>query len=673
MEYLPGGDLYSLLDSIGSLDEECAKLYTREILDALEYLRENGIIHRDLKPDNVLVSQSGTLKLTDFGLSYLGAFDRHVALSDPTLASSSSCVGTPDFTAPEIILNKSHTFTADYWSLGVMLYEFLYGQPPFHGETEAETHTNILKAKINYKEMEEDGFSHEVIDLLQKLFVVDPRKRLGFGSIDEIINHPWFDGIDTKTSEPPFVPEIKSLTDTEYFQQRYTFKTEDDSDILEDIAESVKEKNSNISVQISRDMNKFQAVAVDQLKEKNSKEAEILRRKSMINPRPGRLINASMCISEANIEPPSYCLLNHERNQNYPINVNLNLDKTFAKKFAKSNSFCTSDVAPLFSSSSYIDDKENGTNNFNLQNHNQNVSPLLFQLSDDDNKDYEDEFESFPQVEFSLNRGIIDAFGPKHDPSHNYNKNENENKHDEHDNEEISAFPKMIHNYCYPNSNSNIINSNMESIIPISIKNTISSINTNENSNIRLDNISSGDVCIDMNIGHGQMRSDEILIDDQSGMVPLIMPVKRTTTKLGVVKSNSCSQIYLADCSHFGRRKNDENDIVKPKQPIHEVISLKNTEGYINIHNNGFQNDQQEFRKINNQHKTNFSSNLNLIPINQNQNNDMIRRRKSQMPTITPSNITVDKILSATPQELGFNAQNLKVSDLLIFDDTDDI
>lgn len=278
VEYLPGGDLYSLLDVFGAFDEDVAKLYTMEILEALRYLRSNGIIHRDIKPDNVLVSSAGTLKLTDFGLSHLGVFDRQAVISDPSLASSSSFVGTPDYTAPEIILSKPHSFSADYWSLGIMLYEFLMGEPPFHGENEEETHTNILRAYVDYSEMEEEGFSPEVIDLLKKLLVTDPHKRLGAKDINEIINHQWFAGVDTKTAEPPFVPELKTPADTEYFKQRYTFKAEDDSDILEDMADLNQIKGNS-----SADLPKFQALSIDQLKEKNTIVAETIRKSKSVN------------------------------------------------------------------------------------------------------------------------------------------------------------------------------------------------------------------------------------------------------------------------------------------------------------------------------------------------------------------------------------------------------
>ena len=414
MEYIPGGDLYSLLDSLGSLDEETAKIYTMEILDALKYLRSNGIIHRDIKPDNILVTAKGYLKLTDFGLSHLGAFDRQVLLSDPNLASSSSFVGTPDYTAPEIIINKPHTFTADYWSLGVMLYEFLMGSPPFHADTEKETHTNILRCKVDYNALADEGFSHDVIDLLKKLLVVDPNERLGYRSIDDIINHPWFKGVDTRN--PPFIPELKASSDTEYFSQRYTFKDEDDSDILEDIAEV----NPNIKNEIKGEISKFQAVAVNQLRAKNSKVAEFIRRKSMIVP-------------------------GHSFNSNYSslttANLLASLDDPIPsakrqKRFTKASSFSNINITSLLSSSSFTNDPNSneslliGVNNSttNIDN-SENDSHLV--SNDDVSFETDDEFETFPSFVITPQNDSISAiqsFPLEHIPPLSFQSNHQESK-----------------------------------------------------------------------------------------------------------------------------------------------------------------------------------------------------------------------------------------------------
>lgn len=273
MEYLPGGDLYSLLQNVGCLDEENTRIYALQILSALHTLHKSGIIHRDLKPDNILIGADGLLKLTDFGLSHLGVVGRQnntdknsqAPVEDPSLNTAASLVGTPDYIAPEILLNQPHTFTADYWSLGVIIYELLCGEPPFHGETETETHTNILRGKIDFTDMD---LQPEIEDFIRRLLTIDPKNRLGSKSFEEITNHPWLKGHDTSNDEPPFKPELANPADTQYFEQRYSFKEDDDGDILEDM------QDSGSVVVNDENMETFQSVSVQQLSKANEELAK---------------------------------------------------------------------------------------------------------------------------------------------------------------------------------------------------------------------------------------------------------------------------------------------------------------------------------------------------------------------------------------------------------------
>lgn len=241
MEYLPGGDLYSLLQKVGTIDEDNAKIYILQIVHALGYLHSQGIIHRDLKPDNILISKEGDLRLTDFGLSYVGLFNRNSISNSTTVVKSESIVGTPDYTAPEIIMGLPHSFSVDFWSLGVILYEFLTGVPPFHGADEGETHQLILRGRIEYHE--EDDVSDTAKDLISKLLVLQPNNRLGVNGIGEITGHPWFSGIDLSTATPPFIPELNNELDTDYFDQRYQFAEKDDSDIIADLQHHRKRRS----------------------------------------------------------------------------------------------------------------------------------------------------------------------------------------------------------------------------------------------------------------------------------------------------------------------------------------------------------------------------------------------------------------------------------------------
>ncbi|KAF8398957.1 hypothetical protein HHK36_014822 [Tetracentron sinense] len=174
MEYLNGGDLYSLLRNLGCLEEDVARIYIAEVVLALEYLHSLRVVHRDLKPDNLLIAHDGHIKLTDFGLSKVGLINSTDDLSGPAVSGTSllgedesqlsvpehlhqrerrqkrSAVGTPDYLAPEILLGTGHGWyrflfphflqnmtlgtTADWWSVGVILFELIVGIPPFNAE-----------------------------------------------------------------------------------------------------------------------------------------------------------------------------------------------------------------------------------------------------------------------------------------------------------------------------------------------------------------------------------------------------------------------------------------------------------------------------------------------------------------------------------------------------------
>lgn len=123
LEYCPGGDLGKLLRRQGKLDEATAKIYTAEILLAIQYLHKREIIFRDLKPDNIVLDASGHCKLTDFGLSKEGIYDN---------ISAKSFCGSLAYLAPEMLAANGHGKSVDWYLLGVLLYEMLVGKTPYY-------------------------------------------------------------------------------------------------------------------------------------------------------------------------------------------------------------------------------------------------------------------------------------------------------------------------------------------------------------------------------------------------------------------------------------------------------------------------------------------------------------------------------------------------------------
>ncbi|GAA0144221.1 non-receptor serine/threonine protein kinase [Lithospermum erythrorhizon] len=252
MEYLNGGDLFSLLKNLGCLEEEMGRVYIAELVLALEYLHSLNIIHRDLKPDNILIGPDGHIKLTDFGLSKVGLINSTDDLSGPINNTSlldddksnvhaepsikkeqrhkHAIVGTPDYLAPEILLGMGHGTTADWWSVGVILFELLVGIPPFNAEQPQQIFDNIMNREIPWPKVPEE-MSLEAYDLIDKLLSDNPVQRLGATGSGEVKRHPFFQDINWDTlarQKAAFIPAADTL-DTSYFMSRYIWNPEDEN------------------------------------------------------------------------------------------------------------------------------------------------------------------------------------------------------------------------------------------------------------------------------------------------------------------------------------------------------------------------------------------------------------------------------------------------------------
>ncbi|KAI0244504.1 hypothetical protein L0F63_000768 [Massospora cicadina] len=180
-EYLIGGDLSSLLQGMGGFSIEMTRFYAAETALALEYLHSCGVIHRDLKPDNILLDSEGHIKLTDFGLSRIIVQDngrRQLAQHDSVLPTDrgAEVLGTPDYLAPELLLGLGHGPAVDWWALGVCMFEFLCGYPPFTDGSPEAIFRNILDLRIQWPEV--DPAEEGAVDLINKLLQPSPTLRL---------------------------------------------------------------------------------------------------------------------------------------------------------------------------------------------------------------------------------------------------------------------------------------------------------------------------------------------------------------------------------------------------------------------------------------------------------------------------------------------------------------
>ena len=210
LEYVQGGELFTYLRTVQSLRNEEAVFYAGQVCLMFEYLHSKSIVYRDLKPENLLIDSQGYLKLTDFG------FAKVIEGRTYTLC------GTPEYLAPEILLQKGHGKPVDWWCLGILIYEMLVGIDPFSDEEPMAVYQNILKGKIKFP----SNFSSDAKSLVKHLLVADLGKRYGNlkGGVNDIKEHRWFNAFDWKKLidrqlKPPFVPKIKGEGDTSNYSQ----------------------------------------------------------------------------------------------------------------------------------------------------------------------------------------------------------------------------------------------------------------------------------------------------------------------------------------------------------------------------------------------------------------------------------------------------------------------
>lgn len=251
MDYIPGGDLMSLLIKKGIFEEDLARFYIAELTCAIESVHKMGFIHRDIKPDNVLIDKKGHIKLTDFGLctgfrwthdskyyqkngdharqDSMEAWSKAGSEIPPPLerrkfreknrAKAHSIVGTPNYIAPEVLLRSGYTQLCDWWSVGVILYEMLVGQPPFLASTAEETQIKVINWRQTLKIPHEAKLSPESQDIILRL-CKNEDERMG-RDVGKIKSHPFFRTIDftkdLRNQPAPYEPKIKYATDTSNF------------------------------------------------------------------------------------------------------------------------------------------------------------------------------------------------------------------------------------------------------------------------------------------------------------------------------------------------------------------------------------------------------------------------------------------------------------------------
>jgi len=299
MDLLTGGDLRYHICHKKQFNEEQSRFFSSCILLALEYIHMNNIIHRDIKPENLVLDEKGYVRITDFGVAKKNTRD-----------NSSETSGTPGYMAPEVLCGLNHSFSVDFFALGVIIFEFMNGYRPYLGRNRKEIKEAVLARQIHVhrKQLFENGWSFESGDLINKLLYRKPHKRLGCNGIKEIKEHSWFKNINweellNKQMKSPFVPK-----DGDNFDKRYC-------EGIENIDTQTKER-----YQYYKSKSKFRTLFLNYTFIREEDKQEYIDLSTNINS-----TNLNNNNSTTNIH--SFSMLNNKNNRNKNTNYFNQLDK----------------------------------------------------------------------------------------------------------------------------------------------------------------------------------------------------------------------------------------------------------------------------------------------------------------------------------------------------------
>ena len=210
LELIRGGELFTLLRDLIQLSEKTARFYAAGVIQGFNHMHNHDIVYRDLKPENLLLNKHGYIKIVDLGLAKL--------VPDRTW----TLCGTPEYLAPEVILNKGHDRAVDNWALGILIYEMVAGSAPFEGDSSMQVYTQILKGDLLYS----SAFSRSCRGIIGAMLTQNPKRRLGYTSkgYEDIRRHHWYAGFDwtsfiALTLPAPHTPTISGDNDLSNFDQ----------------------------------------------------------------------------------------------------------------------------------------------------------------------------------------------------------------------------------------------------------------------------------------------------------------------------------------------------------------------------------------------------------------------------------------------------------------------
>lgn len=211
MEYVNGMELWQVIRCIGYLNNDQARFYIASMILGLEYMHNEGIIYRDIKPENIMVDRRGFIKFIDLGTAKFMKKKSHYI-------KSSTIIGTPHYMAPEVIEGRGYSYTADLWSLGICLYEFMVGRVPFAQDSEEpfEIYSEIKNTEIGFPKFFVKPENAEAIQFIRQLLSRVPESRMTGLNYSALKLNKWLRNVEwdlliEKLVTPPFVPPEEKI------------------------------------------------------------------------------------------------------------------------------------------------------------------------------------------------------------------------------------------------------------------------------------------------------------------------------------------------------------------------------------------------------------------------------------------------------------------------------
>ena len=585
MDLLPGGNLRYHLGVKKHFNEKQIKFLIGCIMIGLQYIHGENILHRDIKPENLVFDNSGYLRITDFGIA------KHYVYNNKKDTS-----GTIGYLAPEVLCNVNHNFSIDYYAVGIITYELMYGHRPYLGKNKHEVKQLILtrQAEIDYDDLP-DGFSNDIADFINKLIQRKPKNRLGKDNINQVIDHPWLMGFDwenvkKKILKAPYIPKIGDNFDKNYCLQNNKIG----ADTIDRYQKIMNDENYNIIFK------EFNCVKIpEELKGSNMKKST------------DGFYSANNITSNQSTTSMSRNNRN-DKQQNFLMGHNNLINKNKINKINKKDSEeCNDFEKEIFQQ---------------IATQNQSLHKLVVNKNSHNNNNNNNiNISSINLIKNNINNNNLKN-RQKADDAHIYNRSSNNIFRNKENN--LNHYHNLNINKTYKNDsiNRNLLHDNMNNLLDIQNINKHQIINYSINQKNSLENI----------------ENDNIIFNNEKNLIDNLFKKKNEH----INRNSSMGNLNINKTKYFPNSSIEEQNslisfnsgILKNMKYQYQEIYPNKRSKYLNSSVKDISKIQKSAKNIHTNSIFNNNNNINQSVYNNNNNNNNIYYNKINSNTILQSN-----------------------------------